>query len=130
MGVSFLNTKTFFEYRKLSEFYKEDSNSCEVNFRGGNLKSLLFLPGNRPDMMLKALKAEVDALIFDLEDSVPHDEKESARLEVAKIFGSQPQKSVYVRINSLDSSLAIEDIRFLSKLSLAGFVVPKIISLA
>ena len=34
------------------------------------LRSLLFVPGNRPDMMDKAPKYGSDALIFDLEDAV------------------------------------------------------------
>ena len=77
-------------------------------------------------MMVKALNTEADILIFDLEDAVPYEEKERARLEVAKVLESQAKKSIYVRVNSLSSCLAIEDIRFLLKYPLKGFVVPKV----
>ena len=43
------------------------------------LRSLLFVPGNRPNMLERALGAAPDAFVPDLEDSVPLDEKVNAR---------------------------------------------------
>ena len=47
------------------------------------LRSLLFVPGDRPDRMEKALKAGADALILDLEDAVAPAAKPDARRAVA-----------------------------------------------
>ncbi len=46
------------------------------------LRSLLFVPGNKPTWMEKALGYGADALIFDLEDSVPALDKHFARAHV------------------------------------------------
>ena len=46
------------------------------------LRSLLFVPGNKPTWMEKALQYGADALILDLEDSVPGSDKRSARAHV------------------------------------------------
>jgi citrate lyase subunit beta/citryl-CoA lyase len=46
------------------------------------LRSLLFVPGNKPTWMEKALNYGADALILDLEDSVPGPDKRSARTYV------------------------------------------------
>ncbi|MDE0207876.1 MAG: aldolase/citrate lyase family protein, partial [Candidatus Tectomicrobia bacterium] len=42
-------------------------------------RSILFVPGNRPDWINKAPRFGPDALIIDLEDAVPIAEKETAR---------------------------------------------------
>lgn len=53
--------------------------------RPGRLpRSYLFVPGNRPERFAKALASGAEAVIVDLEDAVPPDEKESARRSVAE----------------------------------------------
>jgi citrate lyase subunit beta / citryl-CoA lyase len=47
------------------------------------LRSLLFVPGDRPDQMRKAASAGADALILDLEDAVAAAHKAQARIQVA-----------------------------------------------
>jgi citrate lyase subunit beta/citryl-CoA lyase len=47
------------------------------------LRSLLFVPGDRPDQMEKALASQADALILDLEDAVASQRKDEARRHVA-----------------------------------------------
>ena len=42
-------------------------------------RSLLFVPGNRSDMLEKASTADTDILVPDMEDSVPDNEKSNAR---------------------------------------------------
>ena len=49
------------------------------------LRSLLFVPGDRPDRMIKALGSGADALILDLEDSVAPERKAEAREAVAPV---------------------------------------------
>jgi len=76
------------------------------------LRSLLFVPGNRPNMLDKALGVQPDAYVPDLEDSVPDSEKENARGVVAsyleKLGGAGP--AVIPRVNSLHSSLLDDDL--------------------
>src|SRR3972149_4189491 len=49
-----------------------------------SIRSLLYVPGNKFDWMLKSPKYGADALIFDLEDSVPDDQKAQSREKVRK----------------------------------------------
>lgn len=53
-------------------------------------RSHLYVPGNRPDVLTKAVKRGADALIVDLEDAVPPAGKNAARQVVAKFLASAP----------------------------------------
>ena len=78
-----------------------------------SLRSLLFVPGNRANMLEKALDFRPDAYIPDMEDSVPIGEKDAARDVVADmlpVLDQAGQRSV-VRINALDTGLLEEDMR-------------------
>ena len=69
------------------------------------LRSLLFVPGDRPDQMLKACAAGADALILDLEDAVAPTHKARARSDVASFLsGDARPATVFVRINPLRGS--------------------------
>ena len=48
------------------------------------LRSLLFVPGNKPSMLAKALGLTPDAYVPDMEDSVPAAEKANARATIAR----------------------------------------------
>ena len=52
------------------------------------LRSLLFVPGDRPERMEKALELGADALILDLEDSVAPANKAAAREEVVQFLST------------------------------------------
>jgi len=70
-----------------------------------NLRSLLFVPGNKENMLEKALTFRPDAFIPDMEDSVPAAEKANAR-EVIKSYLPKLATSgvpVVPRVNSLDT---------------------------
>ena len=75
-------------------------------------RSLLFVPGNREDMLGKAGTVPADALVPDLEDSVPLPEKERAREIVGSAVKTLAQRgqSVIPRINALDTGLAKDDL--------------------
>lgn len=74
-----------------------------------------------------AVKSEADALIFDLEDGVPIDKKQSAREslreKVSKLKKSHP---VFVRLNAKETGLLEEDARAMALPAVDGFVLPKI----
>ena len=73
---------------------------------------MLFVPGNRPDMMAKAAASAADAVCLDLEDSVTSDEKAASRGHVIKAlrgldFGGRMR---LIRINGLDTPFAYRDL--------------------
>lgn len=76
------------------------------------LRSLLFVPGDRPDRMEKAVGLGADALILDLEDAVAPANKAAARAMVLERLKAPRDHGVtmIVRINPVDSGLAAEDI--------------------
>ncbi|HEX8383782.1 MAG TPA: CoA ester lyase [Sphingomonas sp.] len=75
------------------------------------LRSLLFVPGDRPDRFAKAVASGADAVILDLEDSVAASRKDLAR-EAAAAFLAGPGTGVwrFVRINPVDSGMLDADL--------------------
>ncbi len=88
------------------------------------LRSLLFVPGDRPERMDKALVSGADALILDLEDSVTPAKKGQARAAIAA-FLARPHPGVgrWVRINPLDSGMTADDLA--AATGADGIVLPK-----
>lgn len=90
------------------------------------LRSLLFVPGDRPDRMDKAKLCGADALILDLEDAVSVQHKRAAREHCAAFLrGTGRPRQVYVRINSLPSGLVPEDLATIAAAGPDGIVLPK-----
>jgi len=78
------------------------------------MRSLLFVPGDSPPKLAKALGSGADALIIDLEDSVSADRKAEART-VARNFletvAQTPRRPrLLVRVNSLETGLTDGDL--------------------
>jgi citrate lyase subunit beta/citryl-CoA lyase len=90
------------------------------------LRSLLFVPGDRPERMEKALGLGADALILDLEDSVALSAKPAARAAVAeRLAAPRGETRLFVRINPLQGDLAAEDVAAVAKGRPDGIVLPK-----
>ena len=91
------------------------------------LRSLLFVPGDRPERMAKALGSGADALILDLEDAVASAAKPEARRQVAAFLGEavRGEVALFVRINPLDSRLADGDLAAVLPARPDGIVLPK-----
>ena len=89
------------------------------------LRSLLFVPGDRPDRMEKALGLGADALILDLEDAVAVEKKPEARQAVAAFVREHSDANLWVRINPLDGGEADRDLDALHGLHPRGIVLPK-----
>ena len=68
-------------------------------------RSLLFTPGDEPEMMRKALSLNADVIIFDLEDAVSQANKELAREAVSEVLAEavDAEPDVWVRINPLET---------------------------
>ena len=92
------------------------------------LRSLLFVPGNAPRMLERALGLAPDAFIPDMEDSVPWDEKANAREVVASYIPqlAKTGKPVIPRVNSLDSGLLAEDLAAVVRPQVYGVSVGKV----
>lgn len=89
------------------------------------LRSLLFVPGDRPDRMAKAEALDADALILDLEDSVTLAAKPAARAAIAAFLAEPRHQLLFVRINPLDSGLAADDLAAVLGARPDGIVLPK-----
>ncbi len=76
------------------------------------LRSLLFLPGNKPNMLIHAATFGADAVIFDLEDAVSPSEKDAARILVRNTmrYGDFSCCAVIVRINGADTPFWKQDL--------------------
>jgi citrate lyase subunit beta/citryl-CoA lyase len=90
-------------------------------------RSFLFVPGNKESWIEKAAAAGADALIFDLEDSVPSTEKQSARMLVAGKIQSLAERGqrVYVRINRSPHLYDFDDLLAVVQPGLEGIALPK-----
>ncbi|MEW9572300.1 CoA ester lyase [Rhodanobacter sp. Si-c] len=90
------------------------------------LRSLLFVPGDRPERMAKAMHSAADAVILDLEDSVAPTRKPAAREAVAAFLANGARaKPVFVRINTLSDGMAEADLAALGSCAPDALVLPK-----
>jgi len=92
------------------------------------LRSLLFVPGNKDNMLEKALRFRPDAFVPDMEDSVPTAEKENARRTIAGFLPKLAESGVPIipRVNSLDTGLAAEDLASVVGPHIYGISIGKI----
>ncbi|WP_323810320.1 HpcH/HpaI aldolase/citrate lyase family protein [Sphingobium baderi] len=91
------------------------------------VRSFLFVPGNKESWIEKSINSGADALILDLEDSVPHAQKIEARGIVAgrlKWVVEQGQR-VWVRINRTPHLYDFEDILAVVQPGLEGIFISK-----
>ena len=75
-------------------------------------RSMLFLPGNNPNMLINGNCLGSDAVIFDLEDAVSPAEKDAARILVRNTMRYMDFRGceIIVRINSIDTAFWQKDI--------------------
>lgn len=100
----------------------------------GRSRSLIFIPGNNSRFLEKSKTIDSDIICFDLEDSVPIVEKETARILVNNTLQeinkteeeSKKKRLVSVRINAPESGLAAEDLKKITTQGIDAVVVPKV----
>ncbi len=92
------------------------------------LRSLIFVPGNNSRFLGKAKSLKADIVCFDLEDSVPDEEKETARKLVREALKNRLQytSEVYVRTNSPTSGMISQDLEKIVWKGIDGIVIPKV----
>ncbi|MEU6228661.1 CoA ester lyase [Streptomyces sp. NPDC047042] len=87
----------------------------------------LYVPGDRPEVVSKALSSGADVVVVDLEDAVAQDRKEYARTATAERLAHPQPVPVHVRINALDGPLAGSDLQALEALpGVSGLRLPKV----
>jgi citrate lyase subunit beta / citryl-CoA lyase len=95
------------------------------------LRSWLFVPADSERKLAKGLTSPADVLILDLEDAVAASRKVGARSTAAEFIGANAaalavrQTRVFVRINPLDTGLAMGDLATVVVPGLAGIMLPK-----
>ena len=92
------------------------------------LRSLLFVPAYNKKFLDSSMKLKADALIFDLEDSVPSDYKSQARDILNEYLEKEELKSkqIFIRLNPVESDMLLEDLKYVLKSNVTGFMLSKI----
>jgi citrate lyase subunit beta / citryl-CoA lyase len=95
-------------------------------------RSVLYMPGSNPRAREKARTLPADALIFDLEDAVPPDAKETARQLVCEAIraGGYGKRELIVRINALATPWGDADIAAVAGAGADAILLPKVESAA
>ena len=97
-------------------------------------RSWLFVPGNRDRMIAKAASVGADVVMFDLEDSVPPEEKANALGKVSRYLATQPTSSTrgdtkpaaFVRVNRSEGEGLAAQLGPLVRGGLVGVCIPKV----
>ncbi|MBP9131139.1 MAG: CoA ester lyase [Steroidobacteraceae bacterium] len=90
------------------------------------MRSMLFVPGDRPERFAKALTSGADAVICDLEDAVTPVTRPQARLNVADLLRTTGRSiPLWVRINPVQTDDALPDLAAVAAARPDGIVLPK-----
>jgi citrate lyase subunit beta/citryl-CoA lyase len=93
------------------------------------VRTALFAPGIKERVMTKALESGADAVILDLEDSVPLAGKAEARALVAKTIdvaaAAASHPAIYVRVNAAATGLLIDDLDAVARPGLDAILLSK-----
>lgn len=93
------------------------------------LRSVLFAPGNRPDILAKLPRSAPDLAVIDWEDAVPAAAKDAARTAapgaVEELTVAAPSMGLAVRTNAPDTEHFADDVAALPR-GLAAVLVPMI----
>jgi citrate lyase subunit beta / citryl-CoA lyase len=91
-------------------------------------RSVLFLPGSNPRALEKARSLPADSLIFDLEDAVAPEVKDTARSGVAAALaiGGYAPRELVLRVNPLDTPWGHADLATAATLPIDAVLLPKV----
>jgi citrate lyase subunit beta/citryl-CoA lyase len=94
-------------------------------------RSWMFVPGHRQRMLDKALGLPtVDALMLDIEDGVPHPEKQIARQQVGTSLAGKKEGEAgptrFVRVSAVTYDFITQDLAHIVQPGLDGLVLPKV----
>ncbi|MWV64954.1 CoA ester lyase [Halorubrum sp. JWXQ-INN 858] len=92
-------------------------------------RSLLFTPGDRPELLWKAAGSDADVLCFDLEDAVAPDRKAEARAAVADVLADpdfDPDAEVSVRLTAGETAADLDALVTDGPVRLDAVMLPKV----
>jgi citrate lyase subunit beta/citryl-CoA lyase len=90
--------------------------------------NFLFVPGTRPERFIKALDSGANAVVLDLEDAVPEEDKELARNAIRTAwptFSAEQKNRLVIRSNSPGSKFYAADLILAQELNVACILIPK-----
>jgi citrate lyase subunit beta/citryl-CoA lyase len=95
-------------------------------------RSVLYMPGSNPRALDKARSLPADGLIFDLEDAVAPDAKETARAQVLDALrqGGYGEREILVRVNGAATAWGKDDLAAAARSGAHGVLLPKVESAA
>jgi citrate lyase subunit beta/citryl-CoA lyase len=93
--------------------------------RPTGIRSWLYVPATRPDLLDKAMRSAADAVVLDLEDAVPPDRKDEARAAAVKAVGDDWPKPLWLRINQVRLPHGRADLAALAGARVPGLRLPK-----
>ncbi len=90
------------------------------------IRTFLFVPGHIDKMLAKGASSDADCVALCLEDAVPDEEKENARKKIREVLERDlyKKKTVFVRINPIETGLTLKDLEGVACKELNGFVYP------
>lgn len=92
----------------------------------GSIRTALFVPGNRPERVDKAVQSAADMVIIDLEDAVPLAEKAHTRHLVREKIEKHVNFPLMVRVNSPETGLTSSDLAEILMPGLDAVMLPKV----
>ena len=90
--------------------------------------NFLFVPGTRPERFSKALDSGANAVVLDLEDAVPEEDKDKARSAIRNAwqdFTADQKSRLVIRSNAPGSSYYAADLILAQELNIACILIPK-----
>ncbi len=104
-----------------SFFHKERGEMQNIFY----IRSMLYVPGDKENMVKKAYSLPCDAVIFDLEDAVSPLNKKMARDMLAEKLRESKPKNLFIRINSVETGYFNKDLQVAISLGVDGIIIPK-----
>jgi citrate lyase subunit beta / citryl-CoA lyase len=92
----------------------------------GRLRSLLFAPAVRPDLLAKMPGTGADGIVIDCEDATPSGAKDQGRANARRVAPTLTGTAVFVRVNAVPTPWFADDVSQGLDPGLAGVVVPKV----
>jgi citrate lyase subunit beta/citryl-CoA lyase len=89
-------------------------------------RSILFVPGTRTELLSKAVATGADAIVLDLEDSIPLARKQEARASVSAALASSSERLTFLRINQPRLGELDKDLAVLAPHAAQAIMVPKV----
>lgn len=93
------------------------------------VRSLLFVPGNRTEWLPKARASGADAVVFDLEGSLPPSDKDTGRRAVRALVDAERGSdgpAIMVRVNDVRSDECARDLDVVAADGLAAVLLPQV----